>query len=165
MAKSLFIFTFLLDLLYKEKCGKVSCHKCHSHISHRSCHMMSYDECGKVVHRSYSSCISSIENLTRTSLSSLCQLGLRGWLSCLRLSCYITQEYHFWSGISVCSRINVRVRLHVRDWEQNVNSVPFSNKWTDRKGEPRAQVIPENVHRPQARAMAGLARNNRVCIQ
>ena len=45
--------------------------------SHKSCHMTlhdgSHDRHRKVVHRPYSSCISSIENLTGTLLSSLCQ--------------------------------------------------------------------------------------------
>jgi len=44
-------------------------------VSH---HMMlydwSYDRYGKIVHRPCSSCISNIENLTGTPLSSLCQL-------------------------------------------------------------------------------------------
>ena len=53
----------------------------HGHMigSHR---MMSYDgshdECGKMVHRPCSSCISSVENLTETLSSSSCQLGLGG---------------------------------------------------------------------------------------
>jgi len=38
----------------------------------------SHDECGKVVHRPCSSCISSIENLMGILLSSSCQLGLEG---------------------------------------------------------------------------------------
>ena len=37
-------------------------------------HDGSHDRHGKVVHRPYSSCISSIENLMGTLLSSLCQL-------------------------------------------------------------------------------------------
>ena len=37
-------------------------------------HDGSHDKCGKVVHRPYSSCISNVENLTGTLLSSLCQL-------------------------------------------------------------------------------------------
>ena len=41
-------------------------------------HDGSHDECEKTVHRPYSSYISSIENLTRTLLSSPCQLRLRG---------------------------------------------------------------------------------------
>jgi len=52
-----------LDLLHRKKCGKVSCHKCHIVT------IMSHDECGKVVHRSYSSCISSVENLIRTVMN------------------------------------------------------------------------------------------------
>ena len=82
MAKSLFIFpfpfSFLLDLLYKKKYRKVSCHKCHishSHIirSHRvMLHNKSHDKCGKVVHRPCSSCISSIKNLTGTPSSFPC---------------------------------------------------------------------------------------------
>ena len=55
----------------------MSCHKCHSHItgSHSiTSHDGSHDRHGKVVHRPCSSCISSIENLMGTLLSSLCQL-------------------------------------------------------------------------------------------
>ena len=44
----------------------------HSIMSHNGSH----DECGKVVHRPYSSCISSVENLMGTLSSSPCQLGL-----------------------------------------------------------------------------------------
>jgi len=38
----------------------------------------SHNECGKVVHRLCSSCISSIQKITGTPLSSSCQLGLGG---------------------------------------------------------------------------------------
>jgi len=38
--------------------------------------IMSHDEYGKIVHRLCNSYISSIQNLTGTSLSSPCQLGL-----------------------------------------------------------------------------------------
>ena len=46
----------------------MSCHKCHSHIIvaasyHMRSHDGSHDKYGKVVHRPYSSCISSVENL------------------------------------------------------------------------------------------------------
>jgi len=34
--------------------------------------IISYDECGKVVHRPYSSCISSVQNLIETLLSFPC---------------------------------------------------------------------------------------------
>jgi len=57
-----FFFSFILDLLDRRECGKVSHHKRHSHMN----------ECGKVVHRPCSSCISSIENLMGTPLSSPC---------------------------------------------------------------------------------------------
>ena len=44
-------------------------------VSHdMTSHDGSHDRCGKVVHRPYSSCISSIKNLTGTLSSSLCQL-------------------------------------------------------------------------------------------
>ena len=43
-----------------------------------SYHMMSHDECGKVMHRPYSSCISSIQKITGTPLSFSCQLRLGG---------------------------------------------------------------------------------------
>ena len=69
MAKSLFIFLFsfpfILDLVHKREHGKVSYHM----MSHDGSH----NRHGKVVHRPCSSCISSIENLIGTLLSSLCQ--------------------------------------------------------------------------------------------
>jgi len=46
-------------------------------------HDGSHDRCGKTVYRPYSSCISSIENITGTPLSSSCQLRLGVGLSCL----------------------------------------------------------------------------------
>jgi len=85
IAKSLFIFLFFffsLGLTTHKKCGKVSCHKYQSHI------VTSHDECEKIVHRPCSSCISSIQKIMETLLSSPCQLGLREWLSRLRLSHY-----------------------------------------------------------------------------
>jgi len=47
----------------------------HSHMTGvtMSHHMMSHDRHGKIVHRPCSSCISSVENLMETLLSSLCQ--------------------------------------------------------------------------------------------
>ena len=69
MAKLLFIISFFLDLLYREECGKVSCHRSHSHM------VMSHNEYRKVVHRLCSSCISSIQKITGTPSSSSCQLG------------------------------------------------------------------------------------------
>jgi len=48
---------------------------CYSHMS--GCQdVTSHDKYGKVVHRPYSSCISSIQNQMKTLLSSPCQLGL-----------------------------------------------------------------------------------------
>jgi len=41
-------------------------------------HDKSHDEYGKVVHRPCSSCISSVQKVTGTLLSSLCQLRLGG---------------------------------------------------------------------------------------
>jgi len=93
MAKSLSIFlffSFILDLLHRRKCGKVSRHKCHTNTvtwqevtaSH---HMMSHDEShdrrGEIVHRPCSSCISSVENLTRTPSSSPCQTLIKEQLA------------------------------------------------------------------------------------
>ena len=48
---------------------------------------------GKIVYRLWSSCISSIENLTGTSLSSPCQLGLEVVLRHLSLSSYKKLHY------------------------------------------------------------------------
>jgi len=53
----------------------------HSHMM-KSHMIMSYDKshdgCGKVVHRPCSNCISSIQKIIGTLLSSPCQLGLGG---------------------------------------------------------------------------------------
>ena len=47
----------------------------HSHMS--GCHrIISHDKCRKVVHRLYSSCLSSVQNLIETPLSSPCQFKL-----------------------------------------------------------------------------------------
>ena len=71
MAKLLFIFLFFSFLLSWTYYTEGSAGKCH--ITSQS-HDMSHDRHGKVVHRSCSSCISSVENLIGTLLSSLCQL-------------------------------------------------------------------------------------------
>ena len=59
MAKSLFILHFILFFFWtyyiREKYGKVS-------------HVMSHDECGKMVHRPYSSYISSIPKINEDSI-------------------------------------------------------------------------------------------------
>ena len=61
--------------------------KCHvtSVTQSWSHHMMSHDEShdrhGKIVHRPYSSCISSVENLTGTLLSSPCQTLIKEQLA------------------------------------------------------------------------------------
>ena len=54
----------------------------------------SYGNCGKIVHRLCSSCISSIGNLTGTPLSSPCYLRLEVVLRCLSLSPY-RYDYRF----------------------------------------------------------------------
>jgi len=55
---------------------------------HMMLHDGSHDKCGKVVHRPYSSCISSVENLMRTPLSSPCQTdkGAVGLIPALELA-------------------------------------------------------------------------------
>ena len=52
----------------------------------------SHEDHGKIVHRPYSSCISSVGNLTGTPSSSPCQLKPGGWLSHLGLSHYTQVE-------------------------------------------------------------------------
>jgi len=69
MTKLLFIFSFLFFLLSWTYYTEGSMGKCHV-TSHS---VTSHDKCGKVVHRPCSSCISSIENLIGTLLSSFCQ--------------------------------------------------------------------------------------------
>ena len=82
-----FSFLFILDLLHRRKCRKVSHHKCHTVT--QSHHMMSHDEShdrhGKIVHRPCSNCISSVENLTRTLSSFLCQSLNKEQLALFRL--------------------------------------------------------------------------------
>jgi len=98
-AKSIFIFLFFSFLLLlswtyytegsTEKCHIVTVTWQEVTLSH---HMMSYnrshDRHGKVVHRPCSNCISSIENLTRTLLSSLCQSLNKEQLALFQLGVY-----------------------------------------------------------------------------
>jgi len=97
MAKSLFIFlffsfsfSFILDLLHRREYRKVLHHKCHivtvtwqevtaSH--HMMSHDTSHDGHGKVVHRPYGNCISSVENLIGTLSSSPCQTLIKEQLA------------------------------------------------------------------------------------
>ena len=81
MAKLLFIFLFFsfsfsLSWTYYTE-GSVE--KCH--VTSVTSHDESHDRCGKIVHRPCSSCISSVENLTRTLLSSPCQMLIKKQLA------------------------------------------------------------------------------------
>jgi len=72
----LYFFSFLLSWTYYTgesagKCHITSVTKSQCHITLMS-HDGSHNRHGKVVHRPYSSCISSIENLIETLLSFLC---------------------------------------------------------------------------------------------
>jgi len=78
MAKSLFIFLFfsfpfILSWTYYTEGSTGKCYIISVTVTMMS-HDESHDRHGKVVHRPCSSCISSVENLTGTLLSSLCQL-------------------------------------------------------------------------------------------
>ena len=68
----LFSFSFYYTRMSTGKCHMTNI-TCHKDISHE---MGSHDECGKVVHRSCSSCISSVQNPMGTLLSLPCQLRL-----------------------------------------------------------------------------------------
>ena len=74
-----FSFSFLLSWTYYTEGSAGKCHvtSVTQPTVTASHHMMSHDEshdrCGKIVHRLCSSCISSVENLTRTLSSSFCQ--------------------------------------------------------------------------------------------
>ena len=69
-----FSFLFLVGLTTQGRSvGK--CHMTNVTVSH---HMMESHECGRVVHRPCSSCISSVQNPIGTPLSSPCQLRLGG---------------------------------------------------------------------------------------
>ena len=86
-----FLFLFLLSQTYytEGNVGKyciTSVTQSQSHDRRSQHHMMSHershDRHGKVVHRPCSSCISSIENLIGTLLSSLCQMLIKSsWLN------------------------------------------------------------------------------------
>ena len=81
MAKSLSIFLFFSFLFLFFYLGLTTQKEVResvmSQVSQSQHHMMSHDEShdkhGKIVHRPCSSCISSVENLTRTLSSFLCQ--------------------------------------------------------------------------------------------
>jgi len=63
-----FSFLFILDLLHRRKCRKVSRHS-HMTGSHSvTSHDESHDRHGKIVHRPCSSCISSVEKSNENSI-------------------------------------------------------------------------------------------------
>jgi len=96
-AKSLSIFLFFLFLFFylgltiqKEVRESVMSQVSHSHSHMTGSHIVtshdkSHDRCGKIVHRLCSSCISSVENLTGTLSSSLCQSLNKEQLALFRL--------------------------------------------------------------------------------
>ena len=53
----------------------------HSVTSHDESYDESHDRRGEIVHRPCSSCISSVENLTRTPSSSFCQMLIKEQLA------------------------------------------------------------------------------------
>ena len=97
--KLFFSFLFFSRLTIQEwSMRKYHVTKCHRVIglwvTVRWCYMTKlHGNCGKIVHRSYSSCISSIGNLIGTSLSSSCQLRLEVVLRRLSLSSYTRTRY------------------------------------------------------------------------
>ena len=68
IAKLLFYFFSFLDLLHKKEVWESDMPQV-SYVTVTSQIIRSYDDHGKVIHRLYSSCISSIENLIRTPSS------------------------------------------------------------------------------------------------
>jgi len=89
----LFLFFYLGLTTQKEVRESIMSQVSHSHITWQkvtaSHHMMSHDKShdrhGKEVHRPCSSCISSVENLTGTLSSSLCQSLNKEQLALFRL--------------------------------------------------------------------------------
>ena len=94
--------------------------------------MESCDECGRVVHRPCSSCISSVQNQMGTLSSSPCQLRLGVWLSHLRLSCYTPSPTNVITipHITVKGEINQRIIHYLLDCSATANfiSKSFSKK-------------------------------------
>ena len=102
-----FSFLFLLSWTYYTEGSVGKCHitsvtvtwqevtASHYMISHNG----SYDRYGKVVHRPCSSCISSVENLMGTLLSSLCQMLIKSsWLnSGLELALWYEDSKRQWT--------------------------------------------------------------------
>ena len=78
-AKSLFIFLFFFFTTQEGVWESVTPQVSQSHEKKYESHM----RYGKVVHRPCSSCISSVQKIMETPLSSPCQLGLGVDLSCL----------------------------------------------------------------------------------
>ena len=75
---SYYLYFFSFSWTYYTK-GSVG--KCHITIVMSQSHDRSHDKHEKVVHRLCSSCISSVENLTGTPLSSSCQMLIKEQLA------------------------------------------------------------------------------------
>ena len=63
----------------------------------RSCHMMeSHDDCGNIVHRPYSSCISSVQESNENSIEFSLSTQIRSRIKCSLLSLtYHTLNHYY----------------------------------------------------------------------
>ena len=116
-------FSYLSWTYYTE--GSVG--KCHITSVTQSHDMMSHDRHGKIVHRPCSSCISSIENLTRTLSSSLCQSLNKEQLALFQLG--VQLPYKLIKEKPANEQQEVKIRLHVNlQQDQRTHNLPTAEE-------------------------------------
>ena len=57
-----------------------------------------------------------------------------------------SRKYHIGQRGAVCSRNNKRIERVIGDLNKAVNSLSFSNRWTNRKDQSGARTIPEGLY-------------------
>ena len=67
---------------------------------------------------------------------------------------WIAREYSVRLRTSICGRIDKEVKQNVGDKDKVVNSVPPTNRWTDRTYESRSRTVLEVFHRTQTERLA-----------
>jgi len=65
---------------------------------------------------------------------------------------------------AVCGRNNEGTKPLIGNPNETLDSLLPSNRWANRKDKLGAGIVSEDLYQPQARAMARLVGNGKICI-
>ena len=66
----------------------------------------------------------------------------------------VTKKHHVGLRASICSRIDKRAEQNVRNRNEVVNSIPLTDKWTNKIYESGVGAVSEDFHRTQIERLA-----------